>query len=93
MNGTINIICYKSKKLSNGQHPLMVRVCKNDKVKYQSIGISVNSEQWDFQKNRPKPNCPNPDKPEPKRGKTLPLYYENNNGKIQRQDIIRIVML
>jgi hypothetical protein len=39
------------------------------------------------------PNIPNPDKPEPNREKTLPLFYEDNNGKIQRQDIIRIVML
>ncbi len=31
MSTTINILCYKSKKLSNGEHPLMVRVCKEGK--------------------------------------------------------------
>ena len=57
----VNIICYKSKTLSNGEHPLMIRVCKDGKKKYQSLGISVNPDNWDFQKNRPKPNCPNRD--------------------------------
>jgi hypothetical protein len=36
---------------------------------------------------------PNPDKPEPKRGKTLPLCHETINGKIQRKDIIWSVLL
>jgi len=57
----VNIICYKSKTLSNGEHPLMIRVCKDGKKKYQSLGISVKPECWDFQKNRPKANCPNKD--------------------------------
>jgi site-specific recombinase XerD len=47
--------------LSNGEHPLMIRVCKDGKKKYQSLGISVKPEWWDFQKNRPKANCPNKD--------------------------------
>jgi len=41
MNATVNIICYKQKTLKNGEHPLMIRVCKNRKVKYKSLGISV----------------------------------------------------
>ncbi len=61
MKATINIICYKSKTLSNGENPLMIRVCKDNKVKYKSIGISIKSEYWDFKKNRPKSNCPNKD--------------------------------
>ena len=59
MSATVNVVCYKSKTLSNGENPLMVRICKDDKVKYQSLGISVNPDHWDFQKNKPKPNCPN----------------------------------
>jgi integrase len=59
MNANVNILCYKSKTLSNGEHPLMIRVCKDGKKKYQSLGISVNPAYWDFQKNRPKANCPN----------------------------------
>ena len=37
----------------------MIRVTKNRKVKYKSLGISVKAIHWDFDKNRPKPNCPN----------------------------------
>jgi len=61
MSATVNVVCYKSKTLSNGENPLMLRVCKDNKVKYQSLGISINPEHWDFQKNRPKTNCPNRD--------------------------------
>ena len=53
MSTTISIICYKSKTLSNGEHPLMIRICKDSKTKYQSLGISVKPEHWDFQKNKP----------------------------------------
>ena len=59
MNATVNIICYKQKTLSNGEHPLMIRVSKNGKRKYKSIGISVHPDNWDFQTNRPKLKCPN----------------------------------
>lgn len=59
MNTNVNILCYKSKTLSNGEHPLMIRVCKDGKKKYQSLGISVNPAHWDFKKNKPKSNCPN----------------------------------
>jgi len=59
MNATVNVLCYKSKILSNGENPLMIRVCKDGKKKYQSIGISVKPEYWDFEKNKPKRNCPN----------------------------------
>ncbi|MDR0873318.1 MAG: site-specific integrase [Prevotellaceae bacterium] len=59
MKGTINVLCYKSKTLANGENPLVIRVCKDNKKKYQSLGISVNPKFWDFDKNRPKPNCPN----------------------------------
>ena len=59
MNATVNIVCYKQKTLKNGEHPLMIRVTKNRKVKYKSIGLSVHPNHWDFQKNRPLPKCPN----------------------------------
>ncbi|GAB6010047.1 phage integrase SAM-like domain-containing protein [Dysgonomonas reticulitermitis] len=59
MSTTINIVCYKSKTLSNGEHPLMIRICKDGKKKFKSLGISIKADYWDFSKNRPKPNCPN----------------------------------
>ena len=59
MNATVNVVCYTSKTLSNGEHPLMLRICKDGKKKYQSLGTSVNPKNWDFTRNKPKPNCPN----------------------------------
>ena len=59
MEATVNVTCYKSKVLKNGESPLMVRICKNGKKKYKSLGISVNPAHWDFKKNLPKPKCPN----------------------------------
>lgn len=59
MNATINVVCYKWKILANGEYPLMLRICKDGKKKYQSLGISVLPRYWDFTRNKPKPNCPN----------------------------------
>lgn len=59
MSETIKVLCYKSKTLSNGEHPLMVCVCKDGKRKYQSLGISIKAEWWDFKANLPKGKCPN----------------------------------
>ena len=59
MTATVNVLCYKSKTLSNGEHPLMIRVCKDGKKKYVSLGVSVKAEHWNFEKSLPKTNCPN----------------------------------
>ena len=59
MKATVNVLCYRSKTLSNGEHPIMLRVCKGGKKKYISLGISVSPNYWDFDKNKPKRNCPN----------------------------------
>ncbi len=59
MNGTVKVVCYRYKTLSNGECPLMIRICKDGKKKYQSLGISIKAEQWDFKTNQPKAKCPN----------------------------------
>ena len=59
MATTVNVLCYKSKTLGNGEHPLMVCVCMDGKRKYKSLGVSVRAEHWNFEKNIPKSNCPN----------------------------------
>lgn len=61
MSETVKVLCYKSKTLSDGKHPLMVRVCKDGKKKYQSLGISILPAHWDFKKNEPNEDCPNRD--------------------------------
>lgn len=61
MNTTISVICYKSKTLANGEHPLMLRIIQNRKTQYKSLNISVAARHWDFDKNAPKPKCPHKD--------------------------------
>jgi integrase len=58
MNASISVVCYKSKTLSNGEHPLMLQISRHGKRKYQSLGISIHADNWDFLKNKPKTNCP-----------------------------------
>ena len=59
MSTTVNVVCYKSKVLKNNESPLMIRVCKDRKMKYQSLGISILSKYWDFKANKPTSKCPN----------------------------------
>jgi len=61
MDATISVICYKSKTLANGEHPLMLRIAQNGKSTYKSLKISVVAKHWDFERNVPKPNNPNKD--------------------------------
>lgn len=44
MNATVNVVLFKSKTLANGEHPLMIRICKDNKKKYKSLGISVHPQ-------------------------------------------------
>jgi hypothetical protein len=59
MNATVNVLCYKSKVLSNGEHPIMLIICKDGKKKYKSLKISVDAKFWDFDRERPRRNCQN----------------------------------
>lgn len=59
MEATISVICFKSKTLANGEHPLMLRITKDRKRSMKSLNLSVLPKHWDFKKNEPKSNCPN----------------------------------
>ena len=59
MSVAISVICFKSKTLANGEHPLMLRITQDRKRVMKSLGISVNPKHWDFIKGEPKPKCPN----------------------------------
>lgn len=37
----------------------MLRICKDNKKKYRSLGISVDAKHWNFEKNEPRRSCPN----------------------------------
>jgi site-specific recombinase XerD len=58
MNTSVKTVLYTSKKLSNGEHPVMLRVIKDRKSKYLSIGFSCSKELWDFKTNLPKRKHP-----------------------------------
>jgi hypothetical protein len=58
---TVAIVLYKSKVLKNGEHPLMIRITKNRKVKYISLGLSCHANFWNSEKHEPRKNHPNRD--------------------------------
>ena len=55
---TVEVVCYKYRPLRNNELPLKIRVCKDKKSRYFNLGVSVKPENWDFENNRPKDNCP-----------------------------------
>ena len=59
MSTTISVVCYKSKVLKNNESPLMLRICKDGRREYESIGISILPSLWDFKQNKPTRKCPN----------------------------------
>ncbi|HVD99036.1 MAG TPA: site-specific integrase [Cytophagaceae bacterium] len=50
---SVSIVLYKQKTLKNGDHPLMLRIIKDRKSSYRSIGHSCKPEWWDEENNRP----------------------------------------
>ena len=61
MSIKVSVICFKSKVLSNGEHPIVLRITEKKKRITKSLGISVKAQHWDFKKEEPKPRCPNRD--------------------------------
>ena len=43
MNTTLTTVLYTSKTLSDGTHPLMLRLTKNRRIKYISLHISFDA--------------------------------------------------
>ena len=52
MNASVSVVCYKSKVLSNGKSPLMLRIYKDNKRKMIGLGVSILPKYWDFEKNK-----------------------------------------
>jgi len=48
------VIMYSSKKLSNGERPLMLRITKGSTRKYSAIGYSVLESEWNKKTGKPK---------------------------------------
>lgn len=56
---SVKVVLFTSKKLKNGEHPLMIRFIKDRKVKYLSVGHSCLPSLWDNENNEPKRKHPN----------------------------------
>jgi site-specific recombinase XerD len=56
---TIKVLLYTSKLLKNGEHPIMLRVTENRKVKYIGLGFSTTKQRWDEKSQRPNKKHPN----------------------------------
>ena len=59
MDANISIICFKSKVLANGEQPLMLRISQGKLRYFKSLGISIKSSSWNFDKEEPKRSYPN----------------------------------
>ncbi|HKC69274.1 MAG TPA: site-specific integrase [Bacteroidia bacterium] len=55
---SIKVVLFTSKTLSNGEHPILLRVIQNRKISYISIGASSTKSLWDEQNNLPKKKHP-----------------------------------
>ena len=58
MVSSIKVVLFESKTLKNGEHPIMLRLTKDRKTKYISLGASCSKELWNYQENVPKPKHP-----------------------------------
>lgn len=55
---TIKATLYKSKTLSGGEHPIMLRLTSGDERKYISLGFSCSEALWDSKASLPKRKHP-----------------------------------
>jgi hypothetical protein len=55
---SIKAVLFTSKTLKNGEHPIMLRIIKDRKTKYTSIGYSCTKELWDDKKSLPRRKHP-----------------------------------
>jgi len=55
---TIKTLLYTSKVLKNGEHPIMIRLIKDRRIKYISVGHTCHPDLWDFKKELPKRKHP-----------------------------------
>lgn len=58
MSASIKVVLYTSKTLSNGEHPIMLRVTKDRKLKYIGLGYSCSKALWNDSENQPKRKHP-----------------------------------
>lgn len=58
MTETVKAVCYKSKTLSNGEHPLMIRICKDGKKSIKALDYPLKRNNGTSKQTNLKPNAP-----------------------------------
>jgi integrase/recombinase XerD len=53
------VLLRKSKLLKNGEHPIVLRIIKDRKVKFIFTGLSCPEKLWDYRENKPSKKHPN----------------------------------
>lgn len=56
---SVTVVLKKNKALANGDYPLYLRITKNRKSAFESLGISVSEALWDDKNKRVKSKYPN----------------------------------
>jgi site-specific recombinase XerD len=56
---SVKVILATHKTLTNGEHPLWLRIIKDRKINYRALGYSCKAEWWDEKKGRPNKKHPN----------------------------------
>lgn len=72
----LKVVLFASKKLKNGEHPIMFRITKDRKSKYLATGYSAKTTHWDYKNNKPKSKHP--------KQLELESYLSIEGEKIQR---------
>jgi integrase len=54
----VKVIYFPSKTLSDGSHPFLVRIRKDNQRKYIATGLSLHPQYWDTEKQQPRRHCP-----------------------------------
>ena len=54
MHTSVKVVLFTSKTLSSGEHPVMLRLTKDRKSRYLSVGFSTTKELWDEKEGAPK---------------------------------------
>jgi len=94
LNTSVKIVLFISKRLSNGEYPVLLRIIKNRKAKYISTGISCSKDLWDFKLNIPKKAHPHYHQAKILIGKKkleaekIVYDFENNNKNLSSHEIL-----
>ena len=56
---SVKVLLVTHKTLENGEHPIWLRIIKDRKINYRTLGFSCKAEWWDKKNNKPNKKHPN----------------------------------